>query len=196
MSILTQKPQSSIMINDTEIGIETDFRFFIDYEIEMYHSENVFETVVKFLTKFYKGKLPKNIDLALDMFNEFYLGGKNNSKKSRGGGSGEKAYYYDFDAEYIYSAMLDQYKIDIQTIEYLHWWKFLAMFKSLKADCKISEIMGYRIIKIDSKMSKEQKSFYNKMKDLYAPPKSDADIKHDNEAFEMLQQMKRGEYIG
>ena len=52
----------------------------------------------------------------------------------------------------------------------LHWWKFKAMFQGLKSDNRIVEIMGYRAMEIPSKMSREQKEFYRKMKKQYAIP--------------------------
>ena len=39
-----------------------------------------------------------------------------------------------YDDDYIYSAFLSQYNIDLQDIKHLHWWKFKAMFKSLNED--------------------------------------------------------------
>ena len=44
------------------------------------------------------------------------------------------------------------------------------MFKSLKSDNKIVEIMGYRSMDLNSIKDKEQKSFYKKMQDIYKLP--------------------------
>ena len=55
--------------------------------------------------------------------------------------------YDEFDNDLIYSAFKDQYSIDLQEIEYLHWWKFKAMFDALKDDNKIVEIMFKEYIK-------------------------------------------------
>jgi len=76
---------------------------------------------------------------------------------------------YEFDADYIYSAFLTQYGIDLQ-IENLHWWKFRALFKSLNDTNKIIKIMQYRGMKIDNKMSPENKKFYREMKHIYKIP--------------------------
>jgi len=43
----------------------------------------------------------------------------------------KQIYSYEFDDEYIFSAFLEQYGIDLNEIEYMHWWKFKALFNSL-----------------------------------------------------------------
>lgn len=65
---------------------------------------------------------------------------------------------------------MTQYSIDLQDIEYMHWWKFRAMFNSLTNQNEFVKIMEYRSIEIKSDMPKEQQSFYRKMKRLYALP--------------------------
>ena len=76
---------------------------------------------------------------------------------------------WDNDARFIYSAFKSQYGIDLQD-DILHWWKFKALFSGLNEDNKIVKIMSYRSIKIDNKMSKEQKKFYREMKKIYKIP--------------------------
>ena len=44
------------------------------------------------------------------------------------------------------------------------------MFWGLDDNCEFVKIMGYRGMKIPSKMPKEQKAFYRKMKQIYALP--------------------------
>ncbi|MBO5372468.1 MAG: hypothetical protein J6A75_07090 [Lachnospiraceae bacterium] len=51
---------------------------------------------------------------------------------------------YRLDADYIYSAFLSQYGIDLLEVKELHWHKFLALFKGLKDDEVICKIMSYR----------------------------------------------------
>ena len=54
-----------------------------------------------------------------------------------------RIYSYEFDDEYIYGAFYEQYKIDLSR-EFLHWWKFKALLKSLKDDTEFVKIKGYR----------------------------------------------------
>lgn len=100
----------------------------------------------------------------------FSCGKEQKSTNSQGNSSNKQIYSYEYDAEYIYSAFLEQYGIDLQDIEYLHWWKFKAMFNSLKNDTKIVEIMGYRAIDLGKIKDKEEKTRYKKLKQIYKLP--------------------------
>lgn len=51
---------------------------------------------------------------------------------------------YELDGDYIYSAFLGQYGIDLVEIRELHWHKFLALLKGLKKDEILSQIMTCR----------------------------------------------------
>ena len=81
---------------------------------------------------------------------------------------------------------MQQYGIDLESIEYLHWWKFNALFKSLTNDCEIVKIMSYRTMKISSKMSASERQFYSKMRRLYALPKSQSENEKISEIEKML----------
>lgn len=76
---------------------------------------------------------------------------------------------YAFDDGYIYAAFKEQYGIDLNDAN-LHWWKFRALFMSLRADCMFTKILGYRTMPITSKMSTADRNFYQRMKKLYALP--------------------------
>ena len=87
----------------------------------------------------------------------------------------QQVYSFQYDDDYIYAAFLEQYGIDLQDVEDLHWWKFRALFKGLREDTEIVKIMGYRSIEITSKMPKEQREFYKKMQSVHALPIPDAE---------------------
>ena len=70
----------------------------------------------------------------------------------------------------IYTAFLDQYGLDLNETDYLHWCKFKAMFEGLKSDNKICEIMGYRAIDVSKIKDKEEKKRYKKLQREYALP--------------------------
>ena len=81
----------------------------------------------------------------------------------------ERIYSFEHDAEYIYSAFLECYGIDLVDTN-MHWWKFKALLKSLNENCMFSKILGYRSIKISSKMTKEEQRYYTEMKKIYGLP--------------------------
>ena len=101
----------------------------------------------------------------------FYRCGKEqkNTNRQINNNKNKQIYSYEFDAEYIYSAFMQQYKIDLNK-QYLHWWKFKALFSSLSEDVLFSKIMKYRATDLSSIKDKETKKFYKKMKKIYALP--------------------------
>ena len=83
----------------------------------------------------------------------------------------DRIYDFEHDDDYIYAAFMAQYHLDLQKVEYLHWWKFRAMFNSLNDDTQFVRIMEYRAVELD-KIPKEKRAFYKRMKQLYALPLS------------------------
>ena len=92
----------------------------------------------------------------------------------------KRIYSYEFDAEYIYSAFMEQYKIDLNK-EHLHWWKFKALFNSLNEEVLFSKIMSYRAIDLSKIKDKDMKKYYKKMKKLYALPDLRSEEEKEND---------------
>lgn len=67
---------------------------------------------------------------------------------------------------------MSQYHIDLNEIEYMHWWKFQALFRSLEDHNKIVEIMGYRAVDLGKIENKKERERIAKMKSIYALPQS------------------------
>lgn len=172
MSLLTSSLPHTVMVDGAEYPINTDFRVSIQFE-QMMFSRGLNETEALYQAmRLYYPSFPPDIPKALEQIFWFYQCGKEENRVLRGGtASRSRVYSFEYDAEYIYAAFLDQYGIDLQDTD-LHWWKFQALFHALKEDNQIVKIMGYRAIQITNKMSKEQKEFYRSMKKQYAIPMS------------------------
>ena len=77
----------------------------------------------------------------------------------------KKIYDFKQDWDYIYSAFMQQYKIDLNE-KPIHWFDFIKLFKGLSQDTEFVKIIGYRTVDIN-KLPKEQKQYYRKMKEKY-----------------------------
>ena len=100
----------------------------------------------------------------------FYLGNakeqteqKNNHTKSK------MIFDFTYDAEMIFSAFMQQYKIDLTTAQ-MHWWKFKALFSGLSDETQFIKAVQYRGMDLSKIKDKEQKKFYKSMKKLYKLP--------------------------
>ena len=168
--ILNQLPQYT----PSRLRIRTDFRETIKFELLMQDNTISENDKIKMALNLYYYDLSKIKDVkkAIDDILWFYKGGKQDKKIIVGNGNNKtkQIYSYEFDAEYIYSAFMEQYKIDLNSIKHLHWWKFKALFSSLNEKVLFSKIMEYRAININTIKDKEMKKFYKKMKKIYALP--------------------------
>ena len=88
-----------------------------------------------------------------------------------------QAFDYEQDSDLIYSAVLQQYNIDLTQPEVqqsLSWSKFNALINGLTDETFFRKVTMYRTIKIDKeKMSDEQQQFLKEMKLLYGLHKSE-----------------------
>lgn len=156
------------------LKINTNFRSFILFELIMQDGNlDEREKITAVLPLFYENIDYKDIKKALQGIIWFYKLGKEDKPKNNDNSEEKKKkniYSYEHDANYIYSAFLSQYNVDLQDIEYLHWWKFKALFDGLNDDNKIVEIMGYRAIDLSKIKDKDEKARYRKLKRQYALP--------------------------
>lgn len=162
MSLYT-KPPDTITIEGVEYQVDTDFRVWVRFQGILLSDGTDDEKAVKVCDLMAKIGLPQTKE-ALDAMIQFYSGASNENKTGSGGNV--QAYDFEKDSEYIFSAFLDSYGIDLTT-EKLHWWRFKALFKSLPEDCQMCKIMMYRTIDL-KKVPKEQRKFYREMKQRYS----------------------------
>ncbi len=171
---------------DSGLRIRTDFRESIKFELLMQDRTIKDDKKIRMILNlyYYRPEEIKDIKKALEEIIWFYAGGnqkktKNNTRRENN--NKKQIYSYEFDAEYIYSAFMQQYKIDLNSIKYLHWWKFKSLFVNLSEDVLFSKIMKYRATELNSIKNKEMKKFYKKMKRLYELPDMRTEEEKEND---------------
>ena len=170
MNILIDLLPSSVKIDSTEYEINSDFRTSVLFSLLMEDDNlNEEEKVLQALNLYYP-VVPDNSEKAIEKIKWFYSCGKLDNpignKKVRA--SSKKVFDFEVDANYIYSAFMSQYNIDLQDIEELHWWKFKALLEGLKEDNKLSKIIEYRSVDLSKIKDKEQRKFYKDMQKQYS----------------------------
>lgn len=172
------------------LKIDTNFRSFILFELLMQDNKIFINKKIEIaLNLFYKNIDFKNqyeIKKAIDGILWFYTLGKNEEKKDKKikekPTKKQKAIYsYEYDANLIYSAFLSQYKLDLNEIDYLHWWKFKSLFEGLNDENRICEIMGYRSIDLSKIKDENQREHYRKLKMKYALPDNRSEEEKEEE---------------
>ena len=180
----------------TGLKIRTDFRESIKFELLMQDKEITLEDKVKLTINlyYYEPNKIKDYKKALEDILWFYKCGKEkeqndedeeseeeNEKVENGNTNKKQIYSYEFDAEYIYSAFMEQYKIDLNSIKYLHWWKFKALFNSLNESTLFSKIMSYRVTNTAKIKDAQTRKFYEKMQRLYQLPDMRSEEEKEND---------------
>lgn len=160
---LYQKPPESIIVNGAEYPVNTDFRVWVQFQGILLSDDTNDVKADKVCQLMESMQIPTTKE-CLDSMLAFYAGAS--TENQTGGGGNVRAYDFEKDSEYIFSAFLDSYGIDLTT-ENLHWWRFKALFKSLPEDCQMCKIMMYRTIDL-KKVPKDHRKFYREMKARYA----------------------------
>ena len=157
------------------LKIRTDFRESIKFELLMQDNKIDEQTKVIQALRLYYYDLSqiKDVKQSINDILWFYACGKeqiikDNNKQNNV--DNKQIYSYEFDDEYIYSAFMEQYKIDLNTIKYLHWWKFRALINNLNENIQFVKIMSYRSIDLSKIKDKDMKINYKKLKKQYSLP--------------------------
>lgn len=182
-NILVDSLPSTVVVGDRVFDISTNFRTGVLFEmlindteisdadkanaaIQLYFSEE------DALTILHEGAIVE----AGEVIVWFYTCGKSEKEQQRRSHSVPKKeltrriYDYDADAHLIYAAFLAQYGVDLQDVDYLHWWKFSAMFAGLCEHHEISRIMGYRSVDLNEIKNKTERSRLAKLQAKYSLP--------------------------
>lgn len=172
------------MVGGRDIPIDTNFRTSILYELMMQSNDlDKVEKTLAALSLFYEENLDyvlsgaEVVEEAVDRIIWFYTCG-NPPKKPKAGQSvsptsiqmRRREHDFDVDAPLIYAAFLAQYRVDLQEVDDLHWWKFRAMFQGLAEDHQIVKIMGYRTLDLSHIKNKEEKRRLSRLQNKFALP--------------------------
>lgn len=191
MNILIDSLPTKIRIEGTEYDIRTDFRISVLFSLLMEDDSLNKKQKVRQALNLYYPVIPINKREAVNKIIWFYRCGNDKCHITKNSKSNNKKIFdYDVDANYIYSAFLSQYGVDLQDIKQLHWWKFKALLEGLKEDNKLSKIIEYRSMDISKIQDKEQRKFYKDMQKKYSLQKeSEEELKIIEEWNNRLKQL-------
>ena len=162
--------QDKIKINNIEYPINTDYRAWLKFQNLIKDLKEDEESFVKVLSFFVEIELDFEINFfkeALEECVSFFVG-KNSKNSTSSSSDNKKVFDFEKDEKYIYSAFLQEYNIDLYTIENLHWHKFKSLLESLSEETQLSKIIQYRSVELSKIKDKEQKKYYKKMKEIYS----------------------------
>lgn len=137
---------NTVCVNGSLFKIKTDFREWLKFG-EIIKEKDLTILDLKFI-------FDEEIeDIVLIAFHKEFLkaligfySNPNTTPKSESG-DGEEILDYIQDGEYIVASFMAEYRLDLTTVDNLHWHMFKALFLGLKDDSKIKQIMSFRSYK-------------------------------------------------
>lgn len=172
-NLLIDSLPETVEVDGREFPINSGFRTAILFELMMGDPTLSKKQKVEQAIDLFYPEAPEDIETAIEQIQLFYACGK----KPKGKRSGSKQprirpaiYSFEHDDGMIFAAFYDQYGIDLNEIEDLHWWKFKALFDALKADNEIVKIMSYRATDLKSIKSKSERARIARLQAVYALP--------------------------
>lgn len=169
MNILLDLLPESVIVDDQEYPVLTNFRDWILFDLLIKSDKLKEEEKPSQMLAWYAGEPPPH-ERAIPPLLVFYSCGKepeSEKPEERVLKSSPIVMDFDADAGRILSAFRETYSINLLDVEYMHWWEFKALLDGVGKDTELMRVIGYRAADT-SGLSKQQKAFYAKMKKLYA----------------------------
>lgn len=167
-NILLQPFPKSVCIDGETYPINSDFRIGIRFDELMNDANLSDDTKIARALSLYYPILPNNVNEAIAKMLWFFSCSKETKEKSNGKPS-NRIYSFGYDSSRIYAAFQRFHCIDLNEIDYMHWWKFRNLMFDI-GECDFATAIKCRSTKINPKMSSEEKTRLAEIKRLYAIP--------------------------
>ena len=151
----------SVHIRGEEVAIITDFREYIRL-LDMLKCEelNAMQKIA-LLSQYFLDEIEidKEAISALTAFVVMNFDSDEDSEEDEPDqhGPSKNLFSYEIDYPFILSGFLRDYGIDLETVEYLHWWKFRMLFDGLSEDTEIKQRIMYRGINLSDIKDKDER---------------------------------------
>jgi hypothetical protein len=170
MNILTEQLPTAVEVDGTIYELDTNFRTCLSIVLAFEDPELTdWEKQLVLLQLLYR-EIPENLQEACRLGVKFLDCGEDQETGKGNVDVAGRLYSFGQDAKYIYSAIRQSHGVDLETIDYLHWWKFCYMFLDLREDCFFHRLIHLRRQKNLGKLMKEEKEMYYKIRDIVDLP--------------------------
>lgn len=182
MNLFYEEYPDTILVNDVEIPIITDFREYVKLMDMLNDSELLSHEKAHFLLQYFK-EIPRDFSAAIDALIGFVLMDQLQTSETEKNEEEEivkkEVYSFEVDYPFIFSAFLSEYGINIRTIPYMHWWEFRLLFDGLPEKTEIKQRIMYRSIDLNEIKDKDERKRIQKIQNAIRLPNikvSDYDI--------------------
>lgn len=165
MNLFYEAYPMSVCVGGKEIPIITDFREIVRL-IDLLKAEDIEpREKMYFLLQYFKEQ-PEDFESAVDALSDFVtmkdFCDQSLEECETDEESGEEelrkdVYSFSIDYPFIFSAFLQDYGINIRTIQYMHWWEFRMLFSGLSENTEIKQRILYRSTDLSKIKDKEER---------------------------------------
>ena len=168
MNILVDRLPTELEVNGVVYKIDPDFRPCLRTILAFEDPDlAVVEKNLIFYDNLYIER-PPDMAAALKMGQWFLNAGKEYEEDN-----GPRVFSWTQDADLIYAAFQQTHGVDLQAVDFLHWWRFLALFMDLGADTAFFSLVGLRRRVKTGKATKEEKAAAREMGNAFVVPEVD-----------------------
>lgn len=174
INLLYEQYPTELVIDNVSYPIYTDFRDWIAF-FDMIN-DAILEPKDKVIAslKWFKGEIPNNLEKAYNRLISFARADDLNPKLNKISAENKNTKQilsYLHDSPYILGAFLQVYHIDLNIVDYMHWYKFRALLDALPEDTPLKKRMSYRAINISSIKDKAERKRIKDIQRSIALPK-------------------------
>ena len=184
MNVLTDKFPTKIKVNNKILNINSDFRNCIKI-IEAFEDEDLLdeEKYLILIKRLYIDEVEDDcLQEAIIKGIKFLDLGEENKNNEE---NVKRLYSFTKDDNYIYTGIRQSHNIDLNSIDYLHWWNFVYLFLDIGQDCMFNQLVYYRKRKNEGKLTKEERKVYISMRKILDLNYEEDDVE-DDEFMQML----------
>ena len=161
LNVLYEKYPHCVTVHGRRYPIVTDFREWIRFS-ELAEDEDIpWQTQVGLMLQWFEDAIPDDLESALYALGDFLVARalypEDDDLEEKEEKNIKPAFSFQDDAGCIYSAFAECYGIDLQTIPYMHWWKFKTLFDWLPENTEIKQRMMYRTIDVKTIKDKDER---------------------------------------
>ncbi len=170
MSILTEQLPTAVEIDGIVYDLNSDFRTCLEIILAFEDPDLTNHEKQMVMLQLLYREIPGNIPEACRLAVKFLDCGDDQKDAGDSDNGIGRLYSFEQDAKYIYSAIKQSHGVDLETVEYLHWWKFSYMFLDLREECFFHRIINLRRNLKLGKLSKEEKELYVRIQNIVDLP--------------------------
>jgi hypothetical protein len=169
MNILVDTLPTSLEVEGKEYKIDSDFRACLRTILAFEDAElaGLEKSLILYNSLFVEK--PDNVSEALKQGVWFLNMGSDEVDDS----NGPRVFSWWKDASLIYAAFQQTHGIDLESVEYMHWWKFLALFMDLGSGTVFCSLVGLRKRVKTGKASKEERATARELGAMFIVPEID-----------------------